>query len=350
MTTYEPDLRTNNRGLNKYLQDNPLDADSLLGFVALLSVGKVEDISHSELRSWFQAMDLNQADYLPGEPRSVDAYESATGGAKVKYPLGTNPNGTKKQTHEKVGQTITLMMRHVVRDEDRIVRHLVRELADHNDEALSYEVKLAEAEFKRQIGPNIPIGSGDMGLTRELDEIDRLDAYEQTMITSLITKIEADFERGRQYISATRISKMLRDYIEHGAGGIRLQNGAYFVPFQHGALLGSLRELAARCGAQINRIPLLNTADQREMVGDAFNAKVGQDLDALARDIAKEQTAGAAAYRVRKLHARFSQVQQEAKQYQENLGAELGDTEARIKMINSQMATLLMSTNSNVDK
>ncbi|MCK9932341.1 hypothetical protein MXD62_35255 [Frankia sp. Mgl5] len=55
---------------------------------------------------------------------------------------------------------MTLMMRNVARDETRIVRHLVRELADHADEALSYEVRVASAEFVRATDPNLPRGPG----------------------------------------------------------------------------------------------------------------------------------------------------------------------------------------------
>lgn len=338
-----PDLHTGSRQLNAYLREHTGDDVALLGAVVLMSVGKVEPVTHAELRNWFTELELDPA-YLPNEPRAVDAYERATGSARTKYPLGLNPHtGRKKQTHEKTGQTVTLMMRHVVRDETRVVRHLVRELADHADEALSYEVKLAEAEFEREIGPTIPIGSGEMTLTTVDEEIGRLDPTERITITELIAQMRKDYEHHCRYIPSSRVSKMLRDYLERRCAGIRLQNGVYFVPRQHGQALSALRELAGRCGAQLNRIPLPDTAEQRAMVGDAFNAKCGADLDSLARDIAREQAGGAAAYRVAKLHKRFLEVKREAEEYQANLGAELGDTAARLDLINTQMAHLFAS-------
>lgn len=338
-----PDLHTGSHALNAYLRDHAGDDVALLGSVVLMSVGEVDPVTHTELRGWFAELDLDTA-YLPAEARPVDAYERATGTAKTKYPLGTNPaTGRKKQTHERVGQTITLMMRHVVRDETRIVRHLVRELADHADEALSYEVKLAEAEFEREIGPTIPVGSGKMTLTTCDDEIDQLEAFERTTINDLVEAMRNYYDHHCRYIPSTRVSRMLRDYLEERLAAIRLQSGVYFVPAQHGEPLGALRELAGRFGATINRIPLPDTAEQRAMVGDAFNAKCGADLDSLARDIGREQAAGAASYRVAKLHKRFLEVKREAEEYQANLGAELGDTEARLDLIHGQMATLLMS-------
>jgi uncharacterized protein DUF6744 len=342
-STHQPDIHTRNRQLNTYLRDHTGDDVTLLGSVALMSVGAVAAVTHAELRTWFTELELDTS-YLPNEPRAVDAYERATGSAKTKYPLGLNPvTGRKKQTHEKTGQTVTLMMRHVVRDEDRVVRHLVRELADHADEALSYEVKLAEAAFEREIGPTIPIGSGEMTLTTIDEEIDKLAAVERTTINGLIDQMRKDYENHCRYIPNARVSKMLRNYLERHCAGIRLQNGVYFVPRQHAEALGALRELATRCGAQLNRIPLSDTAEQREMVGEAFNAKCGADLDSLSRDIAREQADGAAAYRVTKLHKRFLEVKREAEEYQANLGAELGDTAARLDLVNAQMANLFAS-------
>jgi len=345
----KPDIHTGSRQLNAYLREHTGDDVALLGSVVLMSVGAVEPVTHTELRNWFTELELDPS-YLPNQPRAVDAYERATGSAKTKYPMGLNPNtGRKKQTHEKTGQTVTLMMRHVVRDETRVVRHLVRELADHADEALSYEVKLAEAEFEREIGPTIPVGSGEMTLTTVDDEIEQLGALERTTITELIDKMRKDYDHHCRYIPNSRVSKMLRDYLERRCAGIRLQSGVYFVPRQHGETLGALRELAGRCGAQVNRIPLPDTAEQRAMVGDAFNAKCGADLDSLARDIAREQADGAATYRVTKLHKRFVEVKREAEEYQTNLGAELGDTAARLDLINAQMAQLFASAGADDD-
>lgn len=344
-----PDIHTGSRQLNTYLREHTGDDVALLGAVVLMHVGEVEPVTHAELRNWFTELEL-AVTYLPNEPRAVDAYERATGSAKIKYPMGLNPHtGRKKQNHESVGQTVTLMMRHVVRDETRVVRHLVRELADHADEALSYEVKLAEAEFEREIGPTIPIGSGEMTVTTVDEEIDQLTAAERTTITELIDKIHKDYEHHCRYIPSSRVSKMLRDYLERRCAGIRLQNGVYFVPRQHGEALGALRELAGRCGAQLNRIPLPDTAEQREMVGNAFNAKCGADLESLSRDIAREQADGAASYRVAKLHKRFLEVKREAEEYQTNLGAELGDTAARLDLINAQMANLFTSVSASGD-
>lgn len=337
-----PDVVTRNRAFNTYLAEHGR-AENLLGQVVLLSVGTVEPVTHSELEGWFTELALEPG-FLPNPPRPVDAYERATGRAKTKYPLGgSGPGGYKKQKFDATGKTVTLMVRHVLRDETRIVRHLVRELADHADVALSYEVRLAEAEFVREIAPDLPEGSGDMTLTTVDEEIDALAPEERTTINDLIAQIQADYDHGRAHIPAARIAKCLRDYLEQRCGAIRIQNGAYFVPNKHAERLGSLRELAARCGASIARIPLPDTSEQRDLVADAFDAKVGADLDSLSRDIAREKTAGAAPYRVAKLHKRYLEVEREAREYQDNLDAEIGDTTARLGLISAQIAGLLVS-------
>ncbi|RSN05973.1 hypothetical protein DMC63_37825 [Streptomyces sp. WAC 05977] len=340
----QPDVHTRSRALNSYLAEHA-GGEGVLGALALLSVGTVEPVTHDELSGWFTELNLATR-FLPKPPRQVDAYERATspGRAKVKYPLGgTTASGRKKQKFDATGKTVTLMMRHVLRDETRIVRHLVREMADHADVTLSYEVKLAEAEFLRQVRADLPEGSGDMELTTEDAEIEALEAAERNAITELITQIETDYATGVSHITGTRIAKCLRDYLESSLGAIRIQNGVYFVPDKHAEKLGALRELAGRCGASITRVPLPDTSEQREMVAEAFDAKIAADLDSLSRDITREKTDGAAPYRVAKLHKRFLAMQRDAAEYQDNLDAEIGDTSARLAAINAQIADLLVS-------
>ncbi|SQD94073.1 hypothetical protein FMEAI12_2240003 [Parafrankia sp. Ea1.12] len=114
---------------------------------------------------------------------------ATTSAAKARYALGPH----RGRNHASQGQTVTLMMRNVARDETRMVRHLVRELADHADEALSYEVRVASAEFVRATDPNLPEGSGTMILTAEQETVDRLGPDERTLITDLIGAIITDY-------------------------------------------------------------------------------------------------------------------------------------------------------------
>ncbi|MEU4235365.1 DUF6744 family protein [Nonomuraea sp. NPDC026600] len=339
MTTAEtPDLITRDTAFDSYLRGlGGEDGEGLLGHLVIYTIADVDPIGQAELRDWFDELELSPS-YLPGPPRQMDAFEKATSAAKASYPMG----GTRRRDHGKHGQSVTLMMRGVVRDETRIIRHLVRELADHDNEELSYEVCLAEAQFLRSADPALPDGAGDMTLTPDEAEIGRLPADERDIITGLLSQIETDFESRSRYIGADRLRKMLRDYIEIELNAVRVHAGVYFVHRRHAPKLAALRTLAARFSGELTRIPLPDADEMRTMVDGAFEAKAQADLESLARDIARAQS-DPKAYQVRKLHQRYLAVQNAAQDYQTTLETHLSATEATLSLVQAQMASLLIA-------
>lgn len=332
-----PDLHTSDPALNSYLYSltgENADPDALLGHLVIYNIAGVDPVGEAELRNWFDELELDKR-HLPGPPRQLDAFEKATSSAKANYPLG----GVRKRNHGKRGQTVTLMMRGVVRDETRIVRHLVRELADHDNEELSYEVCLAEAQFLRKTGPGQPDGAGDMSLTPDLEEINRLGANERSTINELLAQINRDYEDRSRYVSADRLRKMLRDYIENELSAVRIHAGVYFVHRQHAGALAALRALAAWFAGEVTRIPLPNAAEMRQMVDGAFETKAQADLESLARDIARAQS-DPKGYQVRKLDQRYHAVRQAAEEHQAILDTHLTAVESTLDLVKAQMASL----------
>lgn len=318
-------------------------APELLGHLVIYNIAGVDPVTHDELRDWFEELELNKR-HMPGPPRAVDAFEKATGGAKDSYPLG----GVRKRNHGSHGQTITLMMRSIYRDETRIMRHLVRELADHENAELSYEVCLAEARFDRSTDPAAPEGAGTMTLTPDSDELNQLRSDEQRSITDLLSWVETDYENRTRYVGADRLRKMVRDYIERELTAVRIHPSVYFVHQRHTDTLATLRDLTARFSGELTRIPLPDTAEQRQMVDGAFEAKAAKDLESLARDIATAQ-ADPKGYQVRHLHKRYQTVKDAAEDYQSTLNAQLTTTEATLDLVHAQMASLWMALGEHQD-
>ncbi|WP_328591808.1 DUF6744 family protein [Candidatus Frankia alpina] len=337
-----PDVITGDASFNTYLRGLTGGSEGdggpgLLGHLVIYNVTGVEKATPDELRTWFEELGLSEA-YLAGPPRADAAFEKATSSARARYPLGGRGRG-----HASTGQTVSLMMRNVARDETRMVRHLVRELADHADETLSYEVRVAVAEFVRLTGPAVPEGSGTMTLTAETDTVAGLDVAEQTTITELLAAVEADFADRSQYVGADRLRKLLRDYVEQQLAGVRIHAGVYFVHHRHTDALAALRELARRLGAELTRVPLPDAGEMRSMVDGAFDAKAQADLESLARDIARLQADGPKAYQVRQVHRRYTAVAAAAEQYQSDLDTQLTATVATLELVQAQMASLMMS-------
>lgn len=338
MTTKDsPDLTTSDTALNRYLYSATADnADALLGYLVIYNIAGIEPVTADEVRNWFEELELKPR-YLPGPPRPDDAFERATGAAKASYPLGQ-----RRRNHTTKGQTVTLMMRNVTRDETRIVRHLVRELADHDHEELSYEVRLAEAQFLRNTTPGLPDGAGDMHLNVEQHEVDRLGDRERGTITALLDQIARDFDNRSRYISADRLRTLVRDYIEEELRAVRVQRGLYFVHLKHAAALAALRTLVSRFDAELNRVPLPNIDEMRTMVDGAFESKAQADLESLARDIARVQ-ADPKNYQVRKLEQRYNAVRLAAEEYQQTLDANLTTVDATLDLVKAQMASLYIA-------
>jgi hypothetical protein len=335
--THSPDLTTTDPALSGYLHGlTSEDGPGLLGHLAIYTVADVDPVTQDALRNWFDELELDDR-HLPGPPRADAAFEKATSAAKARYPLGT-----RTRAHGRSGQTVSLMMRNIVRDETRIVRHLVRELADHDHEELSYEVRLATATFTRLGGPSVADGDGTMTLTLEQDELDALGETESTAVADLIAAVQADYDNRLRHVGADRLRGMLRDYIEGPLGAVRVHPGVYFVHHRHTATLARLRTLAARFGVDLTRVPLPNVAEMRTMVDTAFDAKAQADLESLARDIARAVT-DPKGHQVRKIHARYLAVKAAAADYQATLDTHLVATEATLALVEAQMASLLVA-------
>lgn len=328
-----PDITTNNQTFDSYMRDLS-EADGILGVLAIYNVASVDQITTDDLRNWLAELELNE-DYCPGPVRPIDAYEKATSQAKTSYPLGQ-----KKRNHGQVGQTVTLMMRPVVRDETRIMRHLVRELVDHGNEELSYEVEVARCEFRRTVGHGADPGDGEM--TVELVNTDGLGTDEHQVLDNLVAQVTDEFENRRHYVSADRFRKLLRDYIETELSAVRIHNGVYFVHASHLAALTNLRELTSRCGAELTRVPLPNTTESRDMVEGAFDAKITGDIKSLSRDLAREQS-DPKAYRVRQLHKRFSSIKTTVEGHQQQMDSARTELADHLALIEQQMTGLLMA-------
>lgn len=128
----------------------------MLGHLVLYSVfdGLV---TRDDLERWFTELGLNRA-LVPPPIRPVDAFEKVTGrGIRVTYPLDPQLVGRRhrRRRGEAPYREATLMVRHVRRDSDQVVRHLVREVRDEGETRLSYDTCLAQCIFRRDGAPGM---------------------------------------------------------------------------------------------------------------------------------------------------------------------------------------------------
>ncbi len=325
-----------------------LDGDDapLLGHLVLYSIfeGKV---TPADVQLWFTELSLDPS-FVPDEIRPVDVFEKITGPSGVRwvYPIGPVQSRRQRRREGVKGREATLMIRHVSRDGDRIVRHLVREVRDEEATRLSYDSCLAVCVFHRDGNAKAAPGAGALEVTADRDTIAQLPEAEQAEVLGMIEEIRAAFEAGRLFLTADRLRGVIRNYVESlHAIRVRPTGGVYFVARQHAGTLAKLRELVKRfgTGSSLTRIPLPDQDEMREMVVSAFVTRSNDELQKLARDIASARQAGATTAAVQALHARFRELQAAATEHEQLLGGSIDDTHATMRLVNAQLTSLLLA-------
>jgi hypothetical protein len=312
----------------------------LLGHLVLYSIFDGQ-VTRDGLAGWFTEFGLDPA-FLPPEIRAVDAFEKVTGDVKVTYPLDGPPPGRRGRRQAGRGRTATLMVRHVRRDGDQIVRHLVREIRDEQQTRLSYDVKVGECVFRRDTAPEAAHGAGSLHLAPDFTVVPS--QAEQQHIRAVLDHIGDSYRRHCTYLTGDRLRGVIRTYVETlNAIKVRPTGGVYFVHRRYQPALDALRDLVKRFGAgsHLVRVPLPDQAEMRQMVIAAWRTKAKDDLDRLARDIAAVQRAEPGQVAVHALYKRFQTLQSAATEHTQLLNTSLDDTGAALQLVRAQLGSLL---------
>lgn len=334
-------------GLAGYLQAMDADGAPVLGYLVLYSVFDGQ-VTRDDLNRWFGELGLDPA-FVPPPIRAVDAFEKVTGpaGIRVTYPLNDADSGQarRRRRRDASERMATLMIRHVRRDRDQIVRHLVREVRDEAATRLSYDTRLAECIFHRDSTPTAAHGAGALHLTPDHAAIHALPPGEQEQVRAMLADLKAAYQRHRTYLGSDRLRGVVRTYIETlNAIRVRPTGGVYFIHRRHATTLAALRELAGRfgSGSHLARVPLPDQDEMREIVITAFTSKSREDLDRLARDIATSQADGdTTPAAIAALHKRFRDLQAATAEHAQLLNTSLDDTSAALNLVNTQLASFL---------
>jgi hypothetical protein len=239
-------------GFDAYTAALEQDGAPLLGHVVMYSVfdGRVK---RTDLERWFLDLGIDSA-LLPPAIRPVDAFEKITGrdGVRRTYSLDGQrpvlPSGKlKRRPANGRGREATLMVRHVRRDPQQIVRHLVREVRDEDATKLTYDTRLAELVFHRDSSDTSGHGAGTLQVDPHHAAIAKLPETEQATVQEVLQEFRDTFQLRCTFYTADRLRTLIRSYVENlGALRLRETGGVYFVHRDHGQELNALRELTSR--------------------------------------------------------------------------------------------------------
>lgn len=285
-------------------------------------------VTHDQLEQWFEEFDLDKR-FLPPRIAKVHAFRTACSEAVEKYALPTE------------GQTAELMVREVDFNPDFRIHHVIREVKDRRGKELAYE-KVATLKFHR--APRTSKGKKSTGAefykSAVMHGVSQLD---RDHIEALLQRFDARYNDLCTNLQAQAIRGMIRNYVTAlNAIAVKPSGGVYFIHASRQNTLDGLQKLVQRIGqgSTLHQLPLIDTVEQREMLTDAFQDEVEDDVRLLLKDIAEANEKAKAAGKGAKISptkyadfsSRYTAITERAEEYTRVLGLAQGRAGAALEL------------------
>lgn len=284
--------------------------ESFIGTVCWFSIIAAR-VKHEQLQTLFQQLGLDER-FLPKPIKPIDAFRKATTETKLEYPMPWVDSESKAR----------IMVREVTAAEEMVTRHIVRENVDAKGKTLSYD-KIGEAVFyrpSRQQRRNGTIGG-------ERIRIQLMGTYpdvEMEQLRKATEDMKARYHEMCAFLDSNAIRAIVRNYVvDLNAISVKASGGVYFVHKSRQVELDKLRKFVQQIGSNFHTLPLVDTEEQREMLSDAFQNEVEDEVGALLKDIAainEKHKDGVPAAKYKEISTRFSTVVERSEEYTGLLG------------------------------
>lgn len=198
--------------------------------------------------------------YLPRLPGDIDAFRRVCTANQRKRVQGFDPNVYNNYLVRKIGRGTNLVAR------------IVREEVDSNTNELLFDTQLCLLSYDE---PNAQIlVSG---------------ATSDRVANDIASKIVHDFQMERGMLNGYNVRETIRRTLrQHNATNVGGPNGGlYFVSKEHADTVSALISFAKDLGpsVSVNRLPLVDDMEQREMVRKAYESDSVQQIDRMIEDI-----------------------------------------------------------------
>lgn len=262
----------------KYIdQAQELPSDVVLGN---LVYHKVNDGAYplEDIEKAFEVLDLNPS-FIPNPTTEFNAFEKAcTNALRACKPYSL----PQEQTGE------IMAIRESQKDEEMVIRQIIREVRDYSAKRLRYEV-VGQVELMRaQSHKDGRVIRGSHRL-RATVYTDRLLYGEKQHVDAVINKWEEEFNRLYEFIDGDKARAMVRDYLGF-LNAVMMKQGLYFVHKNREEELNRLQTLVAETlgnGCQLQLIPIPELKRLRESVVEAFQDEAVKELNEVVQAISK---------------------------------------------------------------
>lgn len=253
-----------------------LPSDVMLGHISWFTVNdgayKLADIS--------QTFDMLMLDsrFLPVETSAFNAFEKACSNAlkaAKAYAIDSGHTGE------------IMAIREAFKSDEKVVRHIVREVRDGKRARLRYEPVAELVLFREKPDARNKIVRGSGAIRSSIFDTVLLPG-ERTQVEQVIREWEAEYDRLYHFIDGDKARKIVRDYVGF-LNGVMMKSGVYFVHVSHEAELDKLQQLVASFGngCSMELMPIPDLPKLRTSVVAAFQEQAQRDLQEVVKQIAK---------------------------------------------------------------
>lgn len=230
-------------------------------------------VTRDLLAQWFDELKLNPA-FLPPQIGKANAFRAASTDMDRSYDIDAN------------GRSASLMVREVLFDDERIVRHITMETRDRKGATLTYD-KVCSITFYRGAKARGSVATGEHYKYRI---VDGLAPQDRAQVEVLLKDLQARYDDLTVNLQSQAIRTVIRNYVTHlNAIPVKPSGGLYFIHNSHQDELNSLQALVARIGqgCSFSQCPLVDTSEQRTMLTEAFEDDVEDEVRLLLEDLAE---------------------------------------------------------------
>lgn len=258
-------------------QYQSLPPDVMLGQIVWLTINDGA-YSLTEIEAAFEKLGLNPT-FVPLATSSFNAFEKActkAQSASKPYPLDK----------EQIGEIMAI--REVVKDDERVVRQVIREVRDSRANKLRHEPVAELVLYRQQAGADGKIDRSSPPRLRSTTFKDRLLPGEMEHVEDVITRWEQEFDRLYNFVDGDKVRAIVRNYLGF-LNAVMMKSGVYFVFKNREDELELLRTFVDGLpGAnELESIPIPELKRLRESVIEAFQDEAEKELQEVVTAINK---------------------------------------------------------------
>ena len=253
-----------------------LPQEAFLGSLLYFSISQA-DVNLENARRDLTAAGLS-TDTLRKNLRPVDAFKKAA-------------KRVEKKFKEDDGIRSEIMVRPVGEDGDQSYRHIILERAvvqAGKKRRVFYE-KVGEITFTRGIKKDGEYEGHSVEVRRTTANLGSpLKDFEDQWLTEQLATFQDHYDHLLRYMDSHAVRTFVREYIYALSGTcVKESGGLYFIKQDHHDEVERLSQWVKSIGSEFHTLPLLNLAEQKEMILDAFEEETIQEVERLMGELAK---------------------------------------------------------------